>query len=207
MTEKKTCLICNRKTQNYLYICNSCLELFSPKAEKVVKDFSYVDEAFACFYYGSLLRDSITSFKFYKKRYLGKVFGELLTDKIFYLGLNKKVDLIIPVPVHKKTLVERGFNQVELLADEVSLNTKIQVDANNLIKIKKTLEQARLDRTSRATNLADSFDLKRPELVKDKNILLLDDVITTGSTVEECAKLLKNAGAKKIYALSIATSH
>ena len=207
MTEKKTCLICNRQTQNYLYICNSCLELFSPKAERVVKDFSYVDQAFACFYYGSLLRDSITSFKFYKKRYLGKVFAELLTDKIFYLGLNKKIDLIIPVPIHKKTLVERGFNQVELLADEISLNTKIQVEANNLIKVRVTSEQARLDRSSRATNLLDSFDLQRPERIKDKNILLLDDVITTGSTVEECAKVLKNAGAKKIYALAIATSH
>lgn len=205
--EKKSCLICSRQTQNYLYICPSCLELFSPKAERVVKEFSYVDQAFACFYYGSLLRDSITSFKFYKKRYLGKVFGELLTDKIFYLGLNKKVDLVIPVPIHKKTLVERGFNQVELLADEISANTKLQVDAKNLIKTRVTKEQARLDRSSRATNLVDSFALKRPELIKDKNILLLDDVITTGSTVEECAKLLKNAGAKKVYALSIATSH
>lgn len=207
MTEKKTCLICNRQTQNYLYICNSCLELFSPKAEKVVKDFSYVDQAFACFYYGSLLRDSITSFKFYKKRYLGKIFGELLTDKIFYLGLNKKVDLILPVPIHKKTLVQRGFNQVELLADEISSNTKIQVEKDNLIKVKATMEQARLDRSSRATNLADSFAIKSPEVLKDKNILILDDVITTGSTVEECARVLKEAGAKKIYALSIATSH
>ncbi|MDO5027921.1 MAG: ComF family protein [Bacillota bacterium] len=207
MTARKICLICNRQTQSFTYICDSCLELFSPKAERVTRSFTYVDEAYSCFYYGSLLKETIRLFKFAQKRYLAYLFGEILIDKIFSLGLNKKVDLLLPVPIHKNTLAKRGYNQVELIADQICKDTKIKLQTNNLIKIKMTQEQARLDMFARQTNLIDSFQVFQPEKIKDKNILLLDDMITTGSTIEECAKVLKAAGAARVYALSLATSH
>lgn len=207
MKERTNCLICDRKTGSFTYICDYCLELFSPKAERVTRDFSHVDEAYSCFYYGSLLREAITSFKFANKRYLSLVFGEILIDKIFYLGLNKKVDLLVPVPIHKETLKKRGFNQIDLLAEEICANTKIKESKDNLIKIKMTQEQARLDQDARKTNLLGSFLVKRPEEIRGRTILLLDDMITTGSTIEEGAKVLKKAGALKVIALSIATSH
>lgn len=205
--KKKSCLICGRTTNKHITICDNCYLILSPKAEKVLRDFQFVDEAYACFYYNELLKETIYKYKFEYKRYFLELFAELLIEEIFLSKLHKKVDRIISVPLFKDTLLIRGFNQIELLEDLIYKLIGLKPIKNNLVKTLKTKEQARLDGQERKINLNNAFKLLKSEEVKGKSILLLDDMITTGSTVEECARILKEGGAKRVIALSIATTH
>lgn len=202
---KQNCLICDRNTKQYTYICNDCKSLLDEKQERVVNKFKYVDEAFSCFYYNSFIKEIILKYKFSNKRYLSFLLSELLIEKIFKEGLHKKIDVLISVPIHKDTLVQRGYNQIDLLEEIIEKEIKILTSKSNLIKTKLTKEQARLSELDRRTNLKNVFEVKRSEEIKDKTVLLLDDIITTGSTIEECSKVLKENGAKKVIALSVAT--
>lgn len=204
--KKTNCLICDRDTTKYIYICDDCYLLFDKKVEKVVKEFKYVDFAYGCFYYNPLMKELITKYKFGNKRYLSKLFSEQMIEKIFKENLHKTCDLTISVPIHKDTKKERGFNQIELIEKYINEITKITPSINNLIKTKLTKEQARLRESERYNNLKDAFLILRPDEIKDKSILLLDDMITTGQTIEECSKELKENGAKKVMAISIATT-
>ncbi|MFB0972348.1 MAG: phosphoribosyltransferase family protein, partial [Neofamilia sp.] len=115
-------------------------------------------------------------------------------------------DAIIPIPLHKKTLLKRGFNQIDLLTEYLSINLKRENYTDVLLKPKFTEEQARLDSGERKTNLSGAFAIENQEKIEGKSILLVDDMITTGATVEECSKILKNHGAKTVIVLSIATT-
>lgn len=204
--KRRNCLICDRITKNYLNICDCCYELLVPKKEGVVHNFKYLDRAYSCFYYSPLVQDILGSYKYGNQRYFAHLFAELLMEKILELKLYQEIDLIIPVPIHKETRIKRGFNQTELLTEIIgeSLNKNTLTDI--LIKSKYTREQASLDSADRMENLKDAFNVQNPNKIKDKSILLIDDVITTGSTVEECGKTLKISGCKRVIALSIATT-
>lgn len=205
--KKTNCLICDRNLTKYIYICDDCYSLFDIKAEKIFKDFKYVNYAYGCFYYSPLIKKLITEYKFSNKRYLSKLFSELMIERIFKENLHKNIDLIVSVPIHKETKRARGFNQVELLEDYICIHTKLDSSRKNLIKEKLTKEQARLKEKDRHKNLKNSFKILRPEEIRGKNILLLDDMITTGTTVEECAKVLKENLASTVVVLSIATTN
>ncbi len=112
-------------------------------------------------------------------------------------------NIIIPVPLNNKRLRERGFNQAGLLAKNLASKVGLPYVSQALFRTKKTRSQVGLSRKERLLNVQDAF-LADPSFVKDKNILIVDDVITTGSTIEACAKALKDAGAKVIVGLSIA---
>ena len=112
--------------------------------------------------------------------------------------------LLVPVPLAKKRLKIRGYNQAEELAKELSKVIKIPVASDNLIKIKPTLPQIKLSGKQRQENVKGSFAIKTPADIKGRKIFLVDDVYTTGSTMEECARILRNAGAKQIWGIAIA---
>ena len=113
--------------------------------------------------------------------------------------------LIIPVPLSKNRLKERGYNQAELIAEYFSEKIKIQICAGALMKTKDTPAQVSVkNRKERLKNLDGAFAVKNPELVEGKNIILIDDVSTTGATLREAKKTLKLAGAKKVLALVVA---
>ncbi len=118
----------------------------------------------------------------------------------------KKIDLIIPVPLHKNDLKKRGFNQSVLLGRVIGDYFSIPVEKRVLIKKKLTPFQVNLSKKEREKNIIKAFAVERPEEVKYKNILILDDIFTTGSTVEECAKELIKAQAKNIFVLTLARS-
>lgn len=204
--KKKNCLICDRKTNTHLTICDDCYNILIPKKEKVVKGFEYVDEAHSCFYYSPLVSEVLRRYKFGNQRYFYLLFSELLLEKILNLKLYSKFDAIIPIPLHKKTLLKRGFNQIDLLTEYLSINLKRENYTDVLLKPKFTEEQARLDIGERKTNLSGAFAIENQEKIEGKSILLVDDMITTGATVEECSKILKNHGAKTVIVLSIATT-
>lgn len=113
--------------------------------------------------------------------------------------------IVIPIPLHPWRERRRGFNQSELIARCLCKeNSNLSCDISVLVRVKNTTPQIELSHTERTKNLTGSFAVRNPDLVRDKTILLLDDVKTTGSTIEEAARALKEAGAKRIWAMTVA---
>jgi len=112
--------------------------------------------------------------------------------------------VLVPVPLEKRKLKWRGFNQAEEIAKELSSFLKIPLISDCLIKVKENLPQIELSVKERRENIKRVFSLQHPELVKEKKILLVDDVYTTGATMSECARVLKKAGAKEVMGIVIA---
>ena len=112
--------------------------------------------------------------------------------------------ILIPVPLDKNKLRSRGYNQSEELAKELAKILKIPVISGCLIKIKSTKPQMELSKEEREKNLQNVFLIKNPAEIRGKKIFLVDDVYTTGSTMAECAKILKSAGVKQVWGIAIA---
>ncbi len=115
-----------------------------------------------------------------------------------------KNSILTPVPMDIKKMKNRGYNQSAELAQELLKTLKIPLMLDNLIKTKTTLPQMELSAKDRQENLKNAFLIKNPLEIKNKKIFLVDDVYTTGSTMEECAKVLRNAGAKQVWGIAIA---
>jgi competence protein ComFC len=114
-------------------------------------------------------------------------------------------NLIIPVPLSKKRFLERGFNQAAVLAQILANHTKIKLDEQSLVRTTHTkTHRAAMDRKARESTVKNAFEAKREKMIAGKNILLIDDVFTSGATVSSCAEALKQKGAGKVYVLTIA---
>jgi ComF family protein len=113
-------------------------------------------------------------------------------------------DVIIPVPLHPARLRAREFNQSLLLADQLGRHLSRPVSATNLVRIALTDPQTALSRQARLRNLRKAFTIRRPQELSEKRILLVDDVFTTGTTLNECAKTLRKAGSGPVFALTLA---
>ena len=123
----------------------------------------------------------------------------------FYNSTFQNANLIIPVPLSKKRYLERGFNQAGILAEILSKDTKITVDEKSLTrKIHTPMHRAAMDKKAREMTVKNAFEVRRAGLIKNKIILLVDDVFTSGATVSSCAGVLKKEGAGKVYVLTIA---
>lgn len=133
---------------------------------------------------------------------LADVLGEILCEKIKN-NLPDKNLIVVPVPLHKKRELERGFNQAELLARYVSSRLNIP-GGLALERTKNTRTQVGLNRAERIKNCVNAFSCIDTELITGKTVLLIDDVTTTGTTLSECARVLKASGAKKVYGLVVA---
>jgi len=115
--------------------------------------------------------------------------------------------MIVPIPLYRRKLKERGFNQAELLARIISKYFNIKLNKNNLKRIKSTQSQTKLSANERIKNVKGVFKVKNGKEFWEKNILLVDDIYTTGATVEEAAKILKRAKAKEIYVFVLARAN
>ena len=156
------------------------------------------------FKYEGIIRKIILDYKFNEKAYLYKmIVNFLLKDKKIFEIL-KFYDIIIPVPISNKRKRERGYNQSLLIAREISNLTGIPYTDNCLFKIKNIIEQSKLNKEDRMQNVQGVYELKNKKILENKNILLIDDIYTTGSTVKECCKTLKLAKIKEIGVLTIA---
>lgn len=131
------------------------------------------------------------------------IMADLLTD--FWHTLDWNAELVIPVPLSKRRRTERGFNQSELLGAAFAKRAGLPIRPGALMKTRDTLQQVGLDADQRRENLREAFSAE-PVMVKGKQILLLDDVMTTGSTFAECSAVLLEAGAKSVRCLSFATT-
>ena len=122
------------------------------------------------------------------------------------MDIKNKIEALAFVPIHRRKKALRGYNQSELMSSYVSKKMNIPLLNNHLIKNKWTLDQNKLGKIERKNNLKDSFKTINSEEFKGKEILLIDDIITTGATMEECGRTLMENGAKKIYGLALASS-
>ena len=145
----------------------------------------------------------IKKLKFGGMRSLAPILTKLLAD--YWNGLGWEIDLIIPVPLSRKRQAERGFNQSELLARQFSKSIGVPCEPAALMKQRDTREQVGLNADERRHNLSGAFAAE-PVFIRDKRILLLDDVMTTGSTFAECSAVLLDTGAKSVNCLSVATT-
>ena len=159
------------------------------------------DHALAVGSYDGILADSIRLFKYHGKTSLARPLGELLFRE---LGALSSVDCLVPVPLHPKRLREREYNQALLLCDVVGKQTDIEVLPHSLERSRETAPQKGLNLLNRRRNVRRAFTVKRPSDIKDREVLLVDDVLTTGATVNECARMLKHAGAKTVTVLTLA---
>ena len=147
--------------------------------------------------YSGALSEAIHALKFSGIRRLARPLGKLLAELPF-----PHLEGIIPVPVTKKTLRERGFNQALLLSRFLSKDIAIPIFMETLYKKRDTLPQIGLGARERAANLRNAFEVRGD--VTGKRLLLLDDVMTTGATVRECSKTLRKAGAKEVVIATLA---
>lgn len=131
---------------------------------------------------------------------IGQWLLEAMDDSRLY---HRTFDIIVPVPLHPTRQRERGFNQAELLAKILSVNRRLPV-LSALERIRYTTTQTAFDRAERMENLRGAFRLRKNIVVRDSRVLLVDDILTTGSTLSECARVLREAGAQSVYAITAA---
>lgn len=184
--EGNRCLICDMPIKNEAKICDFCQN-----------NKRYFKKAYCPFIYKDKIRQAILSYKFDNRRYMAKGFAVLIAKYINDL----KVDLITFVPMTKNKQKERSFNQAERLANELGKILNIPV-LKTLEKIKDTDEQKILDYKERSKNLKDAFRIINRDLIKDKSVLLVDDILTTCATVNTCAEYLSKHAT--VYVTAIA---
>ena len=188
------CIICG--VEGFLGICSKC------KSE--IKRVHQQEEIMAYGYYGGVLKKLILNLKYHKSFIAGKVLADLLCQIIIEKKLS--IDCICYVPISKDSLKKRGFNQCSVLAKNISSILDIPV-IDFLVKVKETKEQKLLGKEERMKNILDAFEIKNKEKLFKKNILLIDDVYTTGATINECKKNIEKCNINKIYLLTIAKSN
>ena len=217
----KFCVNCGKEGA---YLCEDCMSLvdvfeyqycafcYPPKVVldgktcKSCRNRKKLNELFcAASYQKNIVKKMLLLFKYepYAKE-LSKPLSNLIITHFQILGKTPQIDLIIPVPLRKQKLKKRGFNQSEEIALWIAHFLKKPLIADALIKIKKTDDQMRLSGGRRQKNLENAFSCARPEIIKNKKILLIDDILTTGTTIEECACALKRAGANQVSAAVVA---
>jgi len=158
-------------------------------------------QAWTLYPYQSPLKEAIGLLKYYGKISLAGPMARLMISS---LGSLPPIDLIMPVPLHSARLREREYNQSLLLAHRLSTHFHIPLTFTTLIRTRQTTPQTALSRKDRLKNLRRSFAVTSPESIKGKTILLVDDVFTTGTTVNECAKTLRKAGSGDVYVVTLA---
>ncbi len=161
----------------------------------------HFDQALAAGLFEGPLREAIHVYKYRSVRSLGKPLAAWMAE---HVTMTARLDLVVPVPLHKKRLRHRGFNQALLLAHGVSERFSVPLHYDNLVRLRSTRPQVELSGRERAENVRGAFGMVRPSEVGDKRILLIDDVFTTGATMNECAKVLKDAGAASVTVLTLA---
>jgi ComF family protein len=147
------------------------------------------------------LQDAICLLKYRRKVAVVPALARLMIDRLPPLA---SIDSIMPVPLHAERLREREFNQSLLLADRIARHLRVPLSYTNLIRIAAAPPQTTLTRKERLKNLRGAFALRHPERIAGKRILLIDDVFTTGTTMDECAAVLRQAGSGDVFALTLA---
>ena len=207
------CVLCGKTGTD---LCLECLTS-SPPAER--ENLEWISSLYD--YRNPNIKKVLWLFKYKNKKRLAPIFAEVMYEKILEeladlsVLQNFRDILLIPIPLSPKRFHDRGYNQAQLICQELTKinksrdNFKMQLENNILIKPTETEHQARIkNRSARLKNVVGSFDVKNTEKnlgeIKNRNIILIDDITTTGATLSEARKTLKRAGARKIIAFTVA---
>lgn len=155
-------------------------------------------------FYQTTLQQAIHFFKFEKKKVFARPLIQLINAQIPSDCNIAEYDFILPVPIHKKRLRERGFNQATLLADGIGKSEGVRVLRNTLVRKRHTVAQSSLDREARQQNLMGAFEIRNPDIIRGKRLLIFDDVFTTGATIREIVSELWTADPAEIDVLTLA---
>lgn len=150
------------------------------------------------------IRNIILEYKFNGNAYLYHTFCRLILDDNEICKELKKYDVIIPVPMNKKKKARRGYNQTELIARCLAKELGLEYNNKSLVKIRSNKTQSTLTEKERFENVKNVFEIQNSELLKTKKIILFDDILTTGATIDECSKVLKKNGVNDIVVLTLA---
>lgn len=192
------CAICGRQIREMHAssgrVCHNCQR----------QNFSFDRALSPCLYEG-VIRELIHKYKYQNKDYLSSLLAKLLIEFIYQYRISLDLfDLVMPIPLHKIKLREREFNQAELIARQIAKEFCLDLVSTNLWRKHNRKAQMELSKEKRWENIQGCFALHNPVQVKGKNILLVDDTLTTGATCSEAAAVLKAAGAVSIFILTLA---
>lgn len=196
----QVCGICGKL--NTKSLCNKC-KVKLEKEFDIQTDNYYADESKNFiehnyfFKYENLIRSQILALKFQEKPYVYKTIGYFLKNMQKSFEKLKKYDIIIIVPISMQRIRERGYNQTQLIAREISKIIKVPIGKKIIYKVKNTLPQSSLNKKEREENIKGVYKAINLDLIYNKRILIIDDIYTTGNTVNECANSLIKKGINK----------
>lgn len=197
------CLACEDDLPRQLHACARCAIPLPgadmPQCGKCIEKCPPQDRSIATFRYEYPLASLVQSFKFDGRQSVGRVLGELFAER---LQANASPDFLLPVPLHPSRLRERGFNQAELLAQAIGCRHDLPVRLDVIARLRETDSQSGMSAVERRRNMRDAFSVRQP--VKGASVAIIDDVMTTGSTVAEISRLLKADGARRVEAWVLA---
>ncbi|MCF0132622.1 MAG: ComF family protein [Blautia sp.] len=214
------CPLCNEVLEdpNHL-VCDRCVPKIQPlqeplckKCGKPVEEYQeychdcgkykrWFDEGRGVFLYDAMWKRSIGRYKFYGCREFGEFYGEAMYQYTHKLLMRWKPELLIPVPLHKRTLRDRGFNQTWKLAERISFRAGIPAEQKLVRKTIYTGSQKKMDAISRRKSLYKAYEMSGD--IRKARVLIVDDVFTTGSTIDALAQCLKEHGASEVYFLTL----
>jgi competence protein ComFC len=212
------CLVCGASDEDYL--CADCEEKIDVIGSQYCHKCAMPCESYICSdcrkrvyafdsacsagVYEGVLSKAIQALKFNFHIGMAEPLAKLMIRCFPYNQFSGKVDMLIPIPIHRSRMVDRGFNQSAELSKLMCERIALPVELRVLYKVKNTRHQANLPQDKRISNLEGAFAVRNPEMILGKSVLLVDDVFTTGSTLNEAAKVLKEAGAKAVHAYTLA---
>ena len=212
------CVACqNALFRNEQTICTSCL-FHLPKTEFHYEKDNPISRIFwgrteieiaasYCFFVkAGKVQHLIHQLKYKGKKEIGILLGEIYGKELLKSAFFQNIDVIIPVPLHPKKEKKRGYNQSEMFGIGLSSSMQIPLDKTTLIRTYASETQTKKSRFKRWENVKEIFDLQNADLIENKHILLIDDVITTGATIEACVNMLKKIKNVKISIVSIAAA-
>ncbi len=209
------CIVCEeRVTKEFavllcdeLCICGECAERIEQyKSTPAFEGRDYLKFLISAFPYSGALRDAFAKFKFFGQEGYGKIFAQLLADSAKDLINPGDFDIIVPVPLSRQRMSERGFNQAAVMAKAVAERYGIAYSENVLFRIRNTKRQSGLSVAERNINVRDAF-LADGLFAARKRILLVDDIYTRGATMSECARVLYDADAYMTAGMTLFKTH
>jgi len=208
------CPACDERNESTQPVCERCSRYLERSikwfVQKKTEDFQHLrgelffDEIVTCWEFTSPLENLIHCLKYQRGRRIGRFFGLMIASRMIdHMIMNEKT-ILISVPLHKIRYRERDFNQAELICRSIASVIPVVVETGILVRTRNTYSQTRLEADERMKNVKDALRVRDTESVRGRTIILVDDVVTTGSTMNSCARCLKNAGAGKVVGLALA---